>query len=223
VVAWAGVKWIPGFDLRGPFLVQSPYFSVALFFILVGSWTIRAHATPVEGGRDKEMIEAVAAEFGFGAVTVARQNTCDNLRLILTTKDGRSYALPKEWNQWEASAKRFAIVRELAPRKESRFKSFLSTLPKHIFLMVGMVVAGINLWTILGYHALTAVYAAYKTVKGQDVAELRKDVKALRIMKDLHAAASYVRQVPSERCGFPIDTDKRIVALRQEAARLGIA
>jgi len=222
-IAWAGLRWIAGYDIRGPFLLMSPLYAFAIFFMIAGRRVFRDH--PIEGEAksvDIDLIEATAQEFDLGPVSVIQQRYGNDLRLVLTSSSGDESSLPTHWDKMSFDAKRFAVVMHLKDSKKSFMGQYAKNWPSQIWKTAAMMVAGLNLWLILACHAAGAVWFAYTVFVQRARLLTDADIKTLRVMRDLNAAIAYATADPANS-SLNILPEQRIAALRKEANKLGIA
>jgi hypothetical protein len=222
-VAFLGQRYIAGFDVRGPFLLMSPLLGVFLFSLALTFF--QNPARQPEGKvrpKDEELIQATIADFGFGTVEVQQQRHGKELRIALLTSDGSTYDLPANWDSLSENAREFAVIHKLLKSRETWLSIQAGRWPATLFGILGMAAAGVNLWTILGYHALCGLWVAYATIVGREKALIQMDLKAFRITRDLSAAIAYIN---SDEVGVAlmVSADHRIATLRRSANRLGIA
>ena len=221
-VAWACIRWIPGFDVRGPFLVMSPLFAVEIFFVC-GSFKL--HQTRVIEGEpkraDADLIQSTAVEFDLGPVNLIQRRCGVDLRLVVVSDRGNDVTLPENWTKLDYDAKRFAVVWNLADSRKSSFSRILNRLPTYACRAATMVVAGINLWLILACHALGALWFARHVFWQRERMLTRKDAEALKIMRNLKAAMAFAKSDPMNS-SLGITPEWRIMCLKKAAARMGI-
>jgi len=222
-VAWFGQRTIAGFDVRGPFLVMSPLFA-GFLFLAVG-WSFIKSATANDGKptrADEELIRETVADFGLGEYEVVGTKTDSDFALTMVNAVGTRFQLPKNWDQLDRAARRFAVVQALANAPASSLQKTLSQVPWYLAKVVAMVVAGMNLWLVLACHGSFAVCLAVVVFFFRHKALVKLDVKALRITRDLDAAVTFVR-ADKHGTALRVPPEVRIAALRREALRMGIA
>jgi len=223
VMAWAGQRWIAGFDVRGPFLLMSPLYAISIFFLL-SCFGIQRNAE--EGGKpnagDVQLIQSTALEFGLGSVDVITKEYSKELRLIVKTQSGDERGLPTNWSSLSFDAKRFAVVWNLGDSKKPRLVRAAKQIPSYATRYTVMAIAGINLWYIIPCHVTYAIWFAYQAVWRREQTLTKQDIEALKIMRDLKAAIAFAKADPANGMRS-VNPEHRVAALKVAAVRMGIS
>jgi hypothetical protein len=220
-VAWLGRRAIGGFDIRGPFLLISPVLAGGLGFLLF-SVCGNPRSNGVPKAKDIEFLRCTAEEFGLGPITVGQRQVGPNLHLFVALDDGTEILLPKDWSTFSGDARRFSAVRSILSGRKSVARATLERLPMCGAEVVGMTLAGINLWLILACHAVFAVWIVVRAGSALERKQWLLDRRALKQTRDLKGAIAFAREdkdvsVPNR------SREQRIALLKLEAFRLGIA
>ena len=222
LIAWLGQRCIPGFDIRGPFLLNSPFVATLLFGIVVlhHSWN-----QPEDAGaasqEDEELIQRTASEFGLGHVETRKQARMGKQVVAIMTERGQVYQLPTEWMEFDVNARRFAVVRALASTKASVWERFAKQIKWFGVRVPVMLLVGVNLWFIVVSHAFFAIWMAVDFTYRRERFLTAQDVAALKIMRDLKAGISFVT-LDKTNAALGISAETRIGALKSAAFRLGL-
>lgn len=223
VVAWLGQRSIGGFDVRGPFLLMSPVYASSIFYSIFATYAQNREIPEREPKpTEVDLIETTARDFGLGSVEVNRQRIGNEWRLVVTPVGYKTCTVTDQWEKLDFDAKRFAIVWALVDARMPWPAKVRDFLAGHSGRVVAMLLAGCNLWLILACHSATAAIYACFWIWRRDKLMTKRDVRALSIMRNLMAAFRFVKS-DSVNSVLDITPERRIIALKRAAARLGIA
>ena len=220
-VAYLGTHWRAGFDIRGPFLLMSPFFAIGLAAIALSGTFSRSNATKTAQKADLDAVKAVAVEFDFGEVAVWQAEGSDRLEVELVA-EGRRVHLPKNFHDLSAEVRRFAVIRAVTKQKKRLLERIVSAAPFYLVQTFAMLIAGLNLWSIIAYHSLWAASFIYIVLYQQSRVHAKQDCLALSVTRDLRAAKAFVLSADLGK-HLKIRPEVRIEALDRAAKRLGIA
>ncbi|HEY0867679.1 MAG TPA: hypothetical protein VGE01_09875 [Fimbriimonas sp.] len=212
--------WIPSADVRGPFLVASPFIAISFVFLPIARYTWLRFLEPRNPQPGPEELQKVVTSYAetLGRTGIEVVRGADG-SLYLRDSERTTKVSTSDWGDLDDGQRRFLIARTLAHtfgRQPRRWGHALHTAA----MAAGMAIAALNLWYVLAAHASLAGLMAFEGFAPMKRRTVEADLAALRLTRNLSAAVEAVRRAaPGSSL---VDPDERIEALRREASAMGL-
>lgn len=203
------LKLNPGARLVGPFLLLSPI--LALTFVSLVNAAFRGQGEQYERfieledrvGRLDHKLKKLPDIFAF---------TDPKSKGTVQVFAGRIYVNTANWSDLNWAERDFLLARAIAKLEEQASHNVRS-----LFVwggvLIGGVLAALNLWSILATHAVAAFLFFHGSIERQRMKELEADRRAVRLTGNKHAAQSVVRREAKTEAYPIVELPERLAAI----------